>query len=162
MAQTSWGFTSAMRKLDLESTFVGKKYDEEDIHFVYTDEEQYHLDRAEAYLAAPVRTAQYPRDARRELREALAAIKPPYPKRHQAFNLVLRAHSYLLEGEYEQAVRDAKEGLVIASEIGSSLNIARLTALYESIEATPYGKHNIDVAILGIELAKTSYPDIFS
>ncbi|HEY0752586.1 MAG TPA: hypothetical protein VGD98_01290 [Ktedonobacteraceae bacterium] len=162
MSQTPQDFTSAMRKLDQESTLVGKKYAEEDIHFVYTDEEQYHLDRAETYLAAPLRTVQYPGDARRELREALAAIKPPYPKRHQAFNLALQAQSYLLEGEYEQALKDAKEGLMLASEVGSSRVISRIAALYEAIEATAYGKKNSHVAMLGIELTKIRYPDIFS
>lgn len=93
MAHTPLEFAAAMKKLDQEDAIVGKTYDETGIHFIYTDEEQYHLDRAEAYLAAPVRIAQYPRDARRELRAAQAAITPPYPKRHQAFNLVLQAQS---------------------------------------------------------------------
>jgi hypothetical protein len=150
-----------MSKIDQAGPFVGQDNDDEDIHFVHTDEVRYHLDRAQAYLVAPVRVVQYPRDARRELREAVAATTPPYPKRRQAYNLVLNAQSYFIEREYEQSAKDAKDALILAREIGSTINVERIASLYESISSTDYPKNSVDMVMLEIELTKTQYPELF-
>jgi len=161
IARTPQSFKNAMSKIDQAGPFVGQDNDDEDIHFVHTDEVRYHLDRAQAYLVAPVRVVQYPRDARRELREAVAATTPPYPKRRQAYNLVLNAQSYFIEREYEQSAKDAKDALILAREIGSTINVERIASLYESISSTDYPKNSVDMVMLEIELTKTQYPELF-
>ncbi|HLI89571.1 MAG TPA: hypothetical protein VKV37_12840 [Ktedonobacteraceae bacterium] len=161
LAQTPYDFRQAIKKLDRAEAFVGKKNDEEEIHFIQLNEERYHLDRAAAYLAAPIKIAQSPGDARRELRNAMAATTLPYPRRRQAYGTILKAQSYYLEGDYEEATKTAREALVIAQDINSTINIARIATLYDALKVTDYGKSSIDVAALEIELLKAQQPDLF-
>ena len=97
--------------------FVGKDEEKNDVYFVKVDEERYHLDLASIYLNAPVEVAWYPRDARRELRNAFATRKNNTSKRRQAFETVLVTKSYLLEKEYEEATKKAFEALIQVKEI---------------------------------------------
>lgn len=161
-AHTPKEFKDAIVKIDQAASFVGRDSDDEDLHFVHTDEVRYHLDRAQAYLIAPERVVQYPKDARRELREALSATQPPYPKRRQAYISVLDAQSYFIEREYEQAAKKAREAVILAREIGSTINITRVASLYEVMSVSDGPKNNVDMAVLEIELRKTLYPEIFS
>jgi len=161
-ARTPKEFKDAIVQIDQAASFIGRDNDDEDLHFVHTDEVRYHLDRAQAYLIAPERVVQYPQDARRELREALSATQPPYPKRRQAYSLVLDAQSYFIEREYEQSARKAREAVILAREIGSTINITRIASLYEVMSVADGPKNNVDMAVLEIELRKTLYPDLFS
>jgi len=151
-------------------------YDEEDIHFIQLDEERYYLDRAASYLASANPLACYPQDARRELRNALGAAPTPIPQRRHAYNMVLEAKSYVIEGEahtrkkratladtcYAKATKKASEALHIVRHINSTINIGRIEQLYKQVKETPYAVNNVDVASLEVELMATKHPLMFS
>jgi hypothetical protein len=165
----------AMKKIDETQPFIGKKSDEEDIHFIQIDEELYYMDRAAAYLSACDPIACYPKDARRELRNALAVQPTPIPKRRLAYNMVLEAKSYLLEGHtqtghmkkaqaaesYEQATKIAAKALPLVVSIQSTVNLSRIRHLCSEIAQTDYGKQSLVLARLEVEIAKAKYPQIF-
>ncbi len=168
-------FRQAIVQIGKAEPFVGKKADEEDIHFIQLDEQRYHLDRAATYLASANSLVCYPKDARRELRNALAAAPTPLPQRRQAYNIVLEAKSYVLEGAvytqkkrpaladtcYGKAVKKAGEALHIVRDINSPINVARIEKLYEDIQRAPYANKNVDLASLEVELMAAKYPQMF-
>ncbi len=159
VAQTPGALHQAIKEIDKAEAFINKGSGEYDIHFIKLDEERYHMDRAAAYLAAPVRIAQYPRDARRELRNAAVQSKPD-ARRRQAYATILAAKSYFIEAEYAEAARKAREALVVVREIHSTINIARIATLCDGLKASDYGKGSIEVAALEIEVMKAKLPAI--
>jgi tetratricopeptide (TPR) repeat protein len=168
-------FHLAIKKLEEAEAFIGKGGDEEDIHFIQLDEERYYLDRAAAYLASCNLLACYPRDARRELRNALAAAPTPLPKRRYAYNMILQATSSVIEGRghlakkrlasaddcFGEATQKATEALVLVKDIQSQVNVARIEKLCTDLRATPFGKENVDVARLEVEITAAKFPHLF-
>jgi len=168
-------FHQAIIQIDKAEPFVGKKVDEEGIHFIQLDEERYYLDRAAAYLASASPLACYPRDARRELRSALAAAPTPIPQRRQAYNMILEAKSYVIEGQantqrkrptladtcYATATQKASEALSLVREIHSTINLGRIEQIYEHVKETPYAKESVDLASLEVELMAAKRPYLF-
>ncbi|QBD75801.1 hypothetical protein EPA93_07185 [Ktedonosporobacter rubrisoli] len=157
LAQSRKDFYQALHLIDQSTSWIeqGKGEDE---HFVKFGEERYHLDKAAAYLASPLATLCSPKDARRELREALT---DPSLKRRYAYNTILQAKSYVAEGEYEQAITRAEEALTIAIEIQSKINISRVAQIYKKVQESPYAGHD-DVMHLGVTLLRGQYPEIFA
>lgn len=174
-SKTPSEFHQAILQIDKVEPFVGKKPDDEDIHFIQLDEERYYLDRAAAYLASSNLLACYPRDARRELRSALAAAPHPIPKRRHAYNMVLEAKSYVIEGRahtqkkrqtladtcYANATKKASEALTIARDIDSPINLSRIGKIYDEVKETLYAMKNVDVASLEVELMAAKHPQLF-
>ena len=162
LASHSSQLHAALREIEKAEKFVGKKNgDEEVLLFVTLDEERYHLDRASAYTNAKVKIAQYPRDTRRELRNAIAVQADPHANRRQAFNTILLARSYLLEREFERAAQETREALQQVKAIHSSVNLARIAAIRQELKMSDYGKNNIEVAALEIEVIKAQHPGLF-
>jgi cellobiose-specific phosphotransferase system component IIA len=174
-ATTPFELHQAMRKIDKAQPFVGKKSDEEDIHFIQLDEERYYLDRAAAYLAARNPLICYPGEARRELYTAMAVEKKPTPKRRQAYNMVLESKSYMIEGHaqtqrkklaaaadaYGQAIEMARKALPLVIAVKSEVNISRIKHLCAEISQTDFGKKSIQLAALEVELVTAKYPLLF-
>jgi hypothetical protein len=52
--------------------------------------------------------------------------------------------------------------VILAREIGSTINITRVASLYEIMSVSNGPKNNVDMAVLEIELRKTLYPELFS
>lgn len=168
-------FHLAIKKIEEAEGFVGKSVDEEDIHFIQLDEERYYLDRAAAYLASSNPLFCYPRDARKELRHAISVAPTPLPKRRHAYNMVLEAKSYAVEGHaslarkrtaqaddcFSAATRKATEAILLVRDIDSQVNVARIEKLCADLQATPYGKGNVDLAGLEVEIATAKYPQMF-
>ncbi|MBV9688913.1 MAG: hypothetical protein JO202_04295 [Ktedonobacteraceae bacterium] len=164
----------AIKKLEEAEAFIGR-VDEEEIHVFQLDEERYYLNRAAAYVASCNPLACYPRDARRELRNALAATPTPVQKRKYAYNMVLQATSYVIEGQaylakkrlayaddcFCQATQQATEALVLVKDIHSQVNIARIEKLCADLRATPFGKENVDLASLEVEIIAAKFLHLF-
>lgn len=152
----------ALNEMDAAEPFIGRELPRVDGGgiFVTLDEERYHLDRAAAYLSAPVKIAQYPKDARRELRSAVAAQISTKAQRRQAYNTILCAKSYLIEGAYEETTKKAQEALVLAKAIHSHVNLARVSAICRVLQTSDYGKSHIEVPALEIEVAKAKHPGL--
>jgi tetratricopeptide (TPR) repeat protein len=154
-------FHQALKEIDKAETFIGKGLPGVDNSFVKLDEERYHLNRASAYLGASVKMARYPREARRELWNASAAQVSSKAKRRQALSTALFAKSYLIEGEYAEALEKAREALVQARAIHSHINLARVTAICRGLQASGYGKNHLEISSLEIEVAKAKHPGLF-
>ncbi len=161
LASNPYELHQAIIEIQKAQNFVGKDADREDTYFVRLDEERYHLDLASAYINAPVEIACYPKDARRELRNACAARTNPYAKRRQAFGTVLRAKSYLLEKEYEESTTKFLEALGQARAINSKENIARINASCNKLVTTDYGKKSVKVGELEATLMTLHHPELF-
>lgn len=155
--------------------FAGKDENKEDVHFVRLDEERYHLDVASAYISAQINGACYPRDARRELFNARAAQPTPIPKRREAYNMVLEAKSYLIEGKaqdarkkpglatdaYMQATTIASQALSLVVAIKSEVNLSRIKHLCREMVGTEFGKKSVELASLEVQITASEYPQMF-
>jgi tetratricopeptide (TPR) repeat protein len=173
-AQTAAALHQSIKEIEGIETIVGKNSDG-DTHFVEVDEERYYLNRAAAYLASSNPLACYPRDARRELRNAVAVAPTPLPKRRHAYNMVLEAKSYMIEGQayltkkrltdaddcFSQATRKATEAIAIVKDIDSQVNVTRIEKICADLRVTPFGKENIDLASLEVEITSAKYPQLF-
>jgi uncharacterized small protein (DUF1192 family) len=165
----------AIKKIDAAQPFIGKKNDDEDIHFIQLDEERYTMDRAAAYIAARDPGICYPKDARRELYNAGVVRPTPAPKRREAYTMVLEAKSYVVEGNaqakrkklsladdaYEQATQIASKALPLVVAIQSEVNLSRIASLHAEIAQTPFGKQSIEIAALEIAITSARYPTLF-
>jgi len=156
----------AILETEKVEAFIGKEEEKEDVYFVMLDEERYHLDLASVYLNAPVEIACYPREARRELRNT-AATRNDHSSccrqalKRQAFETVLRAKSYLIEKEYEEATRTLTEALVQSQAVNSKVLIARIFSSCNRLLTTDYGLKSVDVAELEVALMTTLHPEFF-
>ncbi len=151
----------ALREIDKAEAFIGKGFSGVATMFVKLDEERYHLDRASTYLSASVRVAQYPREARRELWNAIATQVNSKTSRRQAFNTVLFAKSYLVGGEYDEATKKAGEALAQARTIHSHVNLARVATICQGLHASGYSKNHPEVSSLEIEITRARHPGLF-
>ena len=173
-AKTPAELHQAIKKVDGIENIVGKT-SESYIDFIEVDEERYYLNRAAAYLASPTLIACYPRDARRELRNAIAAAPIPLHKRRHAYNMILEAKSYVIEGQahltkkrltyaddcFNQATKEVTEAIIIVKDIDSQVNVMRIEKICADLRLTPFGKENIDLANLEVEIMSAKYPHMF-
>ncbi len=53
------------------------------------------------------------------------------------------------------------EAIVLVRDIDSQVNIARIEKICTHLQATPYGKGNVDLAGLEVEIATAKYPQAF-
>jgi hypothetical protein len=161
LASNAYELHEAILEIEAAWNFIGKDKNKEDIYFVQLDAERYHLDLASAYISAPSEIARYPRDARRELRNALAARTNPNGKRRQAFETIFTAKSYLIEKKYEEATKKLLEALTQARAINSKVNIARISSSCNKLLTTDYGKKSTDVGELEAALMTIHHPELF-
>jgi squalene cyclase len=132
------------------------------VYFLKLDEERYYLGLAASYMNSMGDIAHYPKDARRELRNALALRTGPGEKLREAYETIVFAKSYLIEKEYEEATRLAKEALVQAQAANSKENIARVVALGNTLLRSDYGKKNENVEELIVAVTTAQHPELFS
>jgi len=154
----------ALKELDKAERFIGQDTSFDIIHQCVAfsvNESRYHLDRASIYVNTPVKIARYPKDARRELYWATSTQKNPNAKRQQTLNTIFLAKSYLIEAEYSEATKRAKEALNLTKAIRSNVNLARIAAICQELQESDYGKNHIEVPALEIEIAKARYPELF-
>ncbi|MBV9708925.1 MAG: hypothetical protein JO125_16140 [Chloroflexi bacterium] len=149
----------ALKIIDLAKEEIGKPPNEEGIS-IKLDQERYHLNRAEVYLASPFHMARFPTSAREEL-EAAARVTKPTHKVRQTDSAILLARSYLVEELYPLATVYAENALDLVKGIGSRLRLASIEALYRELRVSRYGK-NPDVAKLGIKLLRVQQPQTFN
>lgn len=174
-AKTPQELHQTIRKIQSIEPIIGKTSSSPIDPIIEVSEERYHLNRAAAYLASPNLLACYPQDARRELRDALAAAPVARGKRRQVHNLLLETKSYVIEGQghlakkrignaddcFNEAVSKARMALVIVKKIDSQMNVMRIEKLCSDLRATPFGEANVDLASLEVEIATAKYPQLF-
>jgi hypothetical protein len=90
------------------------------------------------------------REAIRELK--LVQAGPEHPRR-QVLYYIYRAQAQINLGEYDGAVELAESGLLVAQEINSEINIARIEKLSQQFKESPY-RDSSDVARLEYLLRK--------
>lgn len=156
----------AILETEKVEAFIGKEAEQEDVYFVMLDEERYHLDLASVYLNAPIEIALYPREARRELRNTAATRNDHTSSgrqtlKRQAFETILRAKSYLIEKEYEEATNLLGEALTQSRAVNSKVLIARIASSCHRLLTTDYGKKSVDVAELEVALMTMQHPEFF-
>ncbi|MBV9021627.1 MAG: hypothetical protein JOZ71_13045 [Ktedonobacteraceae bacterium] len=149
----------ALKVIDLAKGEIGKPPDEGGIS-IKLDQERYHLNRAEAYLASPFQMVRFPASAHEELEEA-ARVTEPTHKVRQTDNAILLAQSYLIEEYYPRATAYGENALDLVKGIGSPLRLASIEALYRQLRVSRYGKHP-DVAKLGVKLLRVQQPQMFN
>jgi len=160
VAQSQKQLATALHMIDEAGKAIGSETDDKRIP-ARLDEERYHLDKAYAYLASPVKTLRFPQRAReKELDEAMKRTQG-FKTRH-AENAFLQAKSYFVAGEYEMATTHAQLAIPFVQDlINSPINFARLDALHQGLLKSPFGQSDA-VAELGIKLLKAQKPHLFT
>ena len=175
-AKTPTELSDAIEKIDEAEPFIGKKSQDNDIHFIQPDEERYYIDRAAAYLSASNPLACSPKKARRELQYAIAVQPKPTPKRREAYNMVLEAKSYVIEGQtattqkrlthagdcFGKATKKANEAIVLVKDIHSQVNLSRIEKIWGELQPTPFAKNNADLGYLEVQIFAVKHPYMFA
>lgn len=125
-----------------------------DGHFVRFNEERFHL-----AIASTLIDINHPKNALEHLDLLLGNIHSG--KRRSAYLNVLLAQAYMRRGFFPVAVSCAQEGLSLAKEIHSTVNIARIAKIYDDLRASEYG-NDMEVAELGIEIMQAQHPYLFT
>ena len=81
VAQNEQELKVAMKVIDLGGEVIGKDSDDTGIP-AKLDEERYHLDRGQVYMASPMAAARFPTKARQEFEHATRLTKPISKTRH--------------------------------------------------------------------------------
>ena len=123
-------------------------------HFVRFNEERFHL-----AMASTLIDINFPQSALEHLDLLLGKVKSG--KRRSAYLSVLLAQAYMKRGLFPVALSCAQEGLSLAKEIHSTVNIARIAKMYDDLRASDYG-NTMEVAELGIELMRAQYAYLFT
>ena len=166
----------AIVKLDEAYPFTGKKSKEADIHFINLSEERYHRVRAAAYLASTNPLACYPREARKELRNANLVALKACTKRQEVYTTILESKSYVIEGQalltrkkrgqaddcFSKATKKANEAIMTASKIVSKANITRIERIWQDLQATPFAENNADLGYLEVQIFTAKHPYMFA
>lgn len=150
---------TALNVLETSSKEIGKMADDLSLIHARLDEERYHLNRATAYLAYPGAKAAHTITARNELKQA--TDKSIHSLARHAFSATLLAKSYLVEGQYPMAVAYTEDALSTVLASSSTMNMARLDAIYQHLRNDPSYGNSTDVALLGTKLLKVQKPELF-
>lgn len=149
---------TALAALNQAERFLDRINDEPDIYFIKFNEEGYHLNRASAWLGAPVKLLRSSPHAF----DALSLVPADETrKRRYAYSTYLQARGWFEEGELPMAAQVGMDALAVAIEINSQVNIKRIEAIYQDLKSTTYG-NSPDVAELGVRLLRANNPALFT
>jgi len=152
-------FDTALKVLESTGKEIGKDVEDSLMIAATLDEERYHLNRATAFLAYPKSKPAHAIAARNELKQA--SDRSIHSLARHAFSTTLLAKSYLIEGQYPMAVAYTENALTTVFSSNSTMNMARLDAIYQHLKMDhSYGK-STDVALLGTKLLKLQKPELF-
>ena len=138
-AQTQEAQDAAILLCDRVGNIIRNNQKEEDPYSLKLDLNRYHLDKSAALIAVGRN-----KDALRELKLVRSG---PKQLRRQAYHGVLEAQAYANLGKYERAGELAEFALLIAQQIDSKVNIARVVRIYQQLLESSY-KRSPDVARL--------------
>jgi hypothetical protein len=159
IAQTSMDLREAFRLIDESEAFIERCAGQADPYFAKFNRQVYLGLRAEAFLGSPLRGLRFPDDALQELDQSVTPTDLGFTRR-SARNTMSQAKAYFYKGYYPMATALAADALDVVKNYKSSVNIARLTNLYEDLKESSYGNSS-EVAQLGIALLKVQQPHLF-
>jgi tetratricopeptide (TPR) repeat protein len=102
--------------------------------------ERYHINKAVSLIAVG-----WNKSALEELQNI--SDDPRYPRR-SAYSNILQAQAYYNRGMYGMAVASAQAGLVVAQDLDSAVNIARVEKIYQQLRESSYKN---DDGVAGLE-----------
>jgi hypothetical protein len=159
IAQTSTDLREAFSLIDESEAFIERCNGQADPYFLKFNRQMYLNMRAEAFLGSPLRGLRFPDDALHELDQSVTPTDLGFTRR-SARNMMTQAKAYFYKGYYPMAATLAGDALNVVKSYKSSVNIARLTNLYEDLKESSYGSSS-EVAQLGIALLKVQQPHLF-
>lgn len=148
-------FTAALNIIDAAGNQVGQV--SADPHVAARlDLERWRLNRASAYLYAPLGS---PALALSELEELERTLPTTSPRRSVHRN-ILFAKAYLKTGNFPMSTAYANAALEVTSRFNMDTLSAHLEGVYRSLRNSPYGNEP-DTAHFGVALLKAQRPELF-
>ncbi|GCE50621.1 hypothetical protein EI42_06345 [Thermosporothrix hazakensis] len=129
--------TKALQTIEEAGKIIRSGQAKDDPFFLKLNMDRYHLTRGSALVAM-----QWNQDALYELGEVRGK-----QKRRQAYTNILQAQALLNQKLYTPAIELAIEGLVVAREIHSLINVQRVQNIYKQLKTSDF-KDNPEVARL--------------
>jgi tetratricopeptide (TPR) repeat protein len=153
-AQSAKDQTMALNTIDAASTIMQKKDFHRDTQFMYVDDEWYHIDKAEAYVAL-----HWGREAVHQLENIDRSN--PQTRRRYVYTDIVEADAYLSRGQIEMAVACAENALDLLDDIQSFIFVTRISNMYNELRRDERYMRSPDVARLGGKLLKVQHAYLF-
>ncbi|GCE15751.1 hypothetical protein [Tengunoibacter tsumagoiensis] len=154
-AQSATEKTQALQTIDKTATIISSADFQRDPTFLHINDEWYHIDKAEAYVALHCG-----QDAVHELMNVDRSN--PHTRRRYIYTDIVEADAYLLNNQLEMAISCAEQALELIVETPSFIFITRLANMYHSLRATSSYARSPDLARLGGKLLKIQHADLFA
>jgi tetratricopeptide (TPR) repeat protein len=153
-AQSSQEKKTALQMVDRASTMIQSHDFHNDPTFLFVNDEWYHIDKAEAYVA---------------LQQSYNAIdeldnvdrKNPQKKRRYVYTNIVEADAYYAKKKIEMAVACAESALDLLEETRSFIFVTRISNMYHELRQDKRYATSPDVARLGGKLLKIQHAYLF-
>jgi hypothetical protein len=153
-AQSASEKTIALKTIDQASTVLQRKDYQRDKHFVYVNDEWYHIDKAEGYVALG-----WGQSAIHEL-DAVDRSNP-LTRRRYIYTDIVEADAYLAEDHLDMAIACAENALDLLAGQQLFIFITRIANIYRRLLADEKYMRSPDVARLGGKLLKVQHAALF-
>ncbi len=153
-AQSSQDKKNALQTVDKAGSLIQKREFYRDTLFLHVNEEWYHIDKAEAYVAL-----QWGYEAVNELSNV--DRRDPRTRRRYVYTDIVEADAYLAKNQIEMAVACAENALDLLEDMQSFIFIARLSNMYHTLRQDKKYTSSPDVARLGGKLLKIQHSYLF-
>lgn len=153
-AQSSQEQKAALSTVDEASSIIQSREFHRDILFLDVDDEWYHIDKAEAYVAL-----QWGREAVNELNNVDRS--DPRTRRRYVYTDIVEADAYLAKNQIEMAVACAENALDLLEDMQSFIFVTRLSNMYHTLRQDRKYTSSPDVARLGGKLLKIQHSYLF-
>ncbi|SRR5579883_86760 len=154
-AQTAEEKTCALRMIDQAGSMIQSHDFYRDPLFLHVNDEWYHIDKAEAYIAL-----QWEKNAIAELENIDRSNSQK--RRRYVYADIVEADAHLTEGQVEMSVACAENALELLTDMESSLFVKRIANIYQALKQDEKCKKCPDVARLGGKLLKIQHPYLFT
>ncbi|GER88948.1 hypothetical protein KDW_31100 [Dictyobacter vulcani] len=153
-AQSEKDKTKALNTIDEASTIIQQPNFHRDKQFMYINDEWYHIDKAEAYVAL-----QWGYEAIHQLDNVERSN--PQTRRRYVYTDIVEADAYLTKGQIEMSVASAENALDFLEDIQSFLFVTRVSNIYNTLRQDKTYATSPDVARLGGKLLKVQHAYLF-
>lgn len=153
-AQFTKDKTRALNTIDEASTIIQQNNFHRDKRFMHINDEWYHIDKAEAYVAL-----QWGHEAINQLDNVDRSN--PQTRRRYVYTDIVEADAYLTKGQIEMSVASAENALNFLEDIQSFLFVTRVSNIYNTLRQDKKYANSPDVARLGGKLLKVQHSYLF-
>ncbi|QBD81682.1 hypothetical protein EPA93_39220 [Ktedonosporobacter rubrisoli] len=145
----------AMNKLDQAGRIISaSSFSNDDERFLRVDQEWYHIDKAEAYIANGWADSAF---------QELANVYKGDPLLHQRYlyAYLLEAEAHMVRGRIEIGIAHLENVMQVLNEETKRRHLNRIINTYESLNENEKYQKSPDVARLGVRVLRIVHPELF-